>query len=36
MGFSGGFKIPEEYRKSKQKAKGLLAHKDQEEDLEAT
>lgn len=33
-GFSGGFKIPEEFRKSKIKKKGLYSDNEQEEEVE--
>ena len=33
-GFSGGFKIPDEFRKSKIKKKGLFSDTEQEEEVE--
>jgi len=35
-GFSGGFKIPEEYRKKKQSRVGKKDDEEEEEDLEGT
>lgn len=35
-GFSGGFKIPEEFRKSKIKKRGMYSDNEQEEEVEKT